>query len=122
MIFSLTKLHLEFNSYYLAIIIPMIGLLQIIYIIIISILRIITIIRNIRERKYEVRNSPVNHIATFTAKTISCLKGVCYGAGGVATIAAGGVTFDQILVDAGYDPVFRPRMARIVRGIGGGIH
>lgn len=81
-------------------------------------LRVLTITDNFRNGKYEVRNSPLNHVATFTAKSISCLKGVCYGAGGLATIAAGGVTFDQILVDAGYDPVFRPRMARIVRGIG----
>ena len=55
---------------------------------------------------YEVRNSPLNWIASFSGKAIICLKGMCYVGGTTGTLL--GLGLDEILKESGRLAIFKP--------------
>src|SRR5271170_2268777 len=94
-------------------------MLQFIYILIISIIKVcyIVLIINIikvcyivylrKNKKLEVINSPLDHIASITIILAVCIKGACVTGGASATILGLGFGADKLLEEAGYVPFFK---------------
>lgn len=82
-------------------------MLQFLYIIIISIIKICYLVYLWKNNKLEVRNSPLDHIASLSFKLAACIKGACV-AGAVSATALGlGFGADKLLEEGGYLPVFK---------------
>lgn len=64
---------------------------------------------------FEVRNSPLNHMASHIGKILYCAKVGCVVTGGAATFLGGGVVVDQILEEAGREKVFVPFMGSLYK-------
>lgn len=64
-----------------------------------------------RPELYEVRNSPLNFMATHLGKILLCVKTGCQITGGAGTLIATGVAFDTVLEGAGQKKIFVPMMA-----------
>ena len=58
-------------------------------------------------KKLEVRNSPLDHIASLTLKLATCIKGACVAGGASATVLGLGFGADKLLEEAGYTPTFK---------------
>jgi len=48
-------------------------------------------------KKLEVRNSPLDHIASLTLKLATCIKGACVAGGASATVLGLGFGADKLL-------------------------
>ena len=59
-----------------------------------------------RPEIFEVRNSPLNLLATHLAKILACVKIGCVVTGTTAAVVAGGVTFDTVIEKTGRGPIF----------------
>jgi len=94
------------NSY-LYWIIFILAMLHFLYILIISIIKIWYIIYLWKNKKLEVRNSPLDQIASLTIKLAACLKGACVAGGASATVMGLGFGADKLLEEAGYAPFFK---------------
>jgi uncharacterized protein (DUF2267 family) len=77
------------------------------YIFVISIIKISYITYLWKNKKLEVRNSPLDHIASLTFKLATCIKGACVAGGASATVLGLGFGADKLLEEAGYTPMFR---------------
>jgi hypothetical protein len=60
---------------------------------------------------FEVRNSPLNLLATHMAQIISCIKTGCLVTGSTAAVVASGISLDTLIEKTGRPPVFLPMMA-----------
>lgn len=88
------------------IILPL-AIVQLIYILVISIIKFCYFIYLWWNKKLEVRNSPLDRIATFGLNLIACVKGTCvYGLSGGAALGLG-LSIDELLLNYGREPVFR---------------
>jgi hypothetical protein len=72
-----------------------------------------------RPEEFEVRNSPLNLLATHLGKIILCVKIGCGVTGGAAGVVAAGATFDTLLDQAGYKKLFVPFWAEGVKAVFG---
>jgi hypothetical protein len=87
-----------------------------IFIIFILIINLIKIVYGIyllikKPEIFEVRNSPLNLLATYLGKLLYCVKIGCVVSGTTAAVVAGGVTFDTLIEKSGRGPIFVPMMA-----------
>ena len=83
------------------------AMIHFIYIMIISIIKLGYIVYLWKNKKLEVRNSPVDHIASLTLKLATCIKGACVAGGASATVLGLGFGADKLLEEAGHPPVFK---------------
>jgi hypothetical protein len=101
------------NNSYIKWIIFVLAMIQFIYIAVISFIKIGYIVYLWKNKKLEVRNSPINHIASLTFKLVSLTFKLatyikCAGAtGAVATVLGLGFGADKLLEEAGYPPFFK---------------
>lgn len=105
--------------YNLNIVIMILALIQLIQIIAISIIKLIYGLNKlIRHREeLEVRNSPLNRLATATVNLVYCFKLGCQvGSTGVGLLGAS-VLIDGALVSAGQEKIFEPVLNRGVNAI-----
>lgn len=93
------------------IIVPM-AFLQFIYIIVINLIKFIYIIYLWRNNKFQVRNSPLDRIATFTASLIGCIKGTCVLGLSGGTALGMGLGIDELLIQYGREPIFRTTLGK----------
>jgi hypothetical protein len=96
------------------IIIQILGIIFISYCLMLNIYRVIRIIKIIRNKEYEVRNSPLNKIASLSSQVIMCFKGVCYIGGTTGTVLGVGLGLDKILNESGRSAIFKPATSIIV--------
>lgn len=72
-----------------------------------------------RPEEFEVRNSPLNLLASHLGKILLCVKVGCGVTGGAAGVVAAGATFDSLLDQAGYNKNFVPFLAEGVKAVFG---
>jgi hypothetical protein len=83
------------------------AVLQLIYIMFISTTKFCYFIYLWKNNKLEVRNSPLDKIATIGLNLVACVKGTCqYGIYGGAALGLG-LSIDELLLNFGREPVFR---------------
>lgn len=102
----------EFAKHYLFYVIFPLAFLQFIYIIIINLIKFIYIVYLWRNKKLEVRNSPLNRLASFSVTLISCVKGTCVLGLSGGTALGMGLGIDELLINYGRDPVFRDTLGK----------
>ena len=85
-----------------------ISILFFIYMFGINILRLIHIIKVIGTDKLDVKNSPLDSLASLTARLIFCAKGLCYVGAGTGSAVGSGLALDAALINTGNEPVFSP--------------
>jgi hypothetical protein len=120
LVLNLTGYYLSFPNilHWFILIISAIQMIQIMIITGIKIVySIYTLIYN--PKIFEIRNSPLNYLATHLGKIILCAKIGCGVGGGAAGIVATGATFDTLLDTAGYNKVFIPFLAEGVKAVFG---
>jgi len=109
------------NSYLYWIVFSL-AMLQFLYIFVISIIKIYYMIFLWKNKKLEVRNSPLDHLASLTLKLATCVKGACVTGGATATIMGLGFGADKLLEEAGYIPFFKKavgkQLGNILSGLG----
>jgi len=108
--------------YFLNILIIIIALIQLIQIVIISLIKLVYGLNKlIKDRKeFEVRNSPLNRLATLTSNLVYCWKVGCQvGSSGVGLLGAS-VLIDGLLASAGQEKIFEPMMSKGINAIVGG--
>ena len=88
------------------------AMLQFIYILFISMVKIYYIGYQWKNKKLEVKNSPLNEVASLTAKLAACIKGACVAGAGSATILGLGFGADKLLEEGGYSPVFKKTVGK----------
>ena len=102
----------EFAYKYLFYLIFPLAFLQFIYIIIINIIKFIYIIYLWKNKKLQVRNSPLNKLASFSVTLISCVKGTCVLGLSGGTALGMGLGIDELLMSYGRDPIFRDTLGK----------
>lgn len=86
----------------------LLAMLQFLYIMVISIIKIYYLVYIWKNKKLEVRNSPLDHLASsLTFKLAACIKGACVVGAGSATVLGLGFGADKLLEEGGYPPVFK---------------
>ena len=88
------------------------AMLQFLYILTISVIKIWYIIYLWRNKKLEVRNSPLNQVAYLTVKLATCIKGACVGGAATATVLGLGFGADKLLEEGGYPPIFKKTVGK----------
>lgn len=110
------------NSFYLKWIIFVLAMIQFLYIAVISIIKIGYIVYLWKNKKLEVRNSPIDLIASLTLILATCIKGACVAGGVGATVLGLGFGADMLLEEAGYPPFFKKavgnQLSNILSGLG----
>ena len=94
-----------------------ISILFFIYMFAINILRIIHIIKILGTDELDVRNSPLDRLASLTARVLFCAKGLCYVGAGTGSAVGSGLALDAALVNTGNDPVFSPLFVSFLKTI-----
>lgn len=82
--------------------------------------RIIHMYKIIKSDKLEVRNSPLDKIATLAGKFIWCIKGSCEQLPALGIGLGLGAAMDQILENSGREPVFMPFLGDALNKVIGG--
>lgn len=85
-----------------------------IYHIVISYYRFKHIIKIIKSDQLEIKNSPLDRLATLSAKTLLCLKGLCETAQPVGLTLGLMLGTDEILKSANREPIFAPFLGGIL--------
>ena len=86
--------------------------LQFIYIISISVIKFCYYIYLLKNKKLQVRNSPLDKIATFGLNLVACVKGRCqYGLSAGAALGLG-LGIDELLVVHGREPIFKDTLGK----------
>jgi hypothetical protein len=100
--------------YNLNMIIYIIALIQFIQIFIISVWKIIYGINKLlyHKEEFEVRNSPLNRLASMTGHLLYCWKVGCQAASGGLSVLGGSILIDTMLEAAGHDKFFEPVITR----------
>lgn len=109
----LFKKHLILPEY-LQNIILIIALLQISLFFIITLIRIFYGLNKLinHPNEFEVRNSPIDLLATHLGKLVYCAKIGCAVTGGSVALLTAGQTLDGVLEEAGHEKVFNPLFAK----------
>ncbi len=108
MVLSKSELALNYLFY---IVFPL-AFLQFLYIIIINLIKFCYIIYLWRNKKLEVRNSPLNRLASFSVTLITCVKGTCVLGLSGGTALGMGLGIDELLISYGREPVFRDTLGK----------
>jgi len=117
----LFKKHTLFPSI-LECLILFLALIQMIQITIISFIKLSFGIRKLWKNpdEFEVRNSPMDRVASLTVKLFYCWKVGCQvGSGGVSLLGTS-VLIDTVLDASGQEKIFQPLMAKGIQGLIGG--
>lgn len=94
-----------------------ISILFFIYMLAINILRLIHIIKVLGTDELEVRNSPLDRLASLTARVIFCAKGLCIAGATTSTVVGAGLALDAGLINTDHDPVFSPLFVDFLKTI-----
>jgi len=70
-------------------------------------------------KKFEIRNSPLNRFASIFGQALFCIKVGCGATASGAGFLAGGIAYDEMLVNSGRPKVFLPIMGQIFNGVFG---
>lgn len=105
-------------------VIPIILFLGIIQSILISIIYIIKIVYGLyiiifKPELFEIRNSPINPLATFLARVLTCAKYGCQGVGVGASLLATAMATDEVLAASGRPRVLIPFIANRINDVFG---
>ena len=116
LIFILSKTYSNFSIYYLYVAIVFVFFFTV-YHFVISYFRIKHIIKLLKSDALEVKNSPLDRIATFGAKLVLCLKGTCEAAQPIGVALGLALGTDEIFKSAGREPVFGPILGGVLNTI-----
>lgn len=81
--------------------------IHLVYILILSIIKIKHLIYLWRNGYLEVKNSPLDRLATSGLKLVACAKGICVYGIGTGTALGLGLGMDELLLHKGRPPIFR---------------
>lgn len=97
------------------------GLIQSIQIFLIFFTKVIYGIYILKHKptEFEVRNSPLNLLATHMARILFCAKIGCAITGGAITVITVGASFDSVLEAAGREKVFVPFIGSMYKSVFG---
>ena len=101
----ITLLGKWYGDYYI-IVFP-IAIFHFIYIIFINFCKVVYIVYLWRNGKLDVRNSPLDRLASFGVRLVACTKGVCDFGIGVGGAIGLGLGIDEILTYFGREPAFK---------------
>lgn len=90
------------------------GILFGIYQIFLSFFRIKHMIKVLKSGDLDVRNSPLDRLASIAAKIIWCGKGFCDVAAPVGVVFGGMAGLDELRKAKGLEPIFIPKLAEII--------
>lgn len=110
MLMILSKTYLNFHSYFLYIF-YFFALIFTIYHFIITYNRIKHMVSVFKSNKFDIRNSPLDRLATLGAKALWCLKGACETAQPIGLTLGLMISTDTILKEANREPIFTPLLA-----------
>src|ERR1700712_4695371 len=104
---------------YLILFINVIALIQLFQIVIVSIIKLNYGIRKLilNRSEFEVRNSPLNRIATYSANLIYCWKIGCQLGSSSVGLLGSAVLIDGILQAADQEKIFEPVLSKAVNAI-----
>lgn len=98
------------------------AIIQLLYMTIINIIKFIYLVYLWKNKKLEVRNSPIDQIGYLALKLAACIKGACVAGAGTATVLGLGFGVDKLLEQGGYPPVFKKalgnQLGKALHGIG----
>lgn len=96
--------------------INIIAIIQLIQIIIISIIKFIYGINKLirHKKEFEIRNSPINKLASISVKAIYCWKVGCNIGSSTVGVLGGTVLIDGVLESSGYEKIFQPYIKSII--------
>jgi hypothetical protein len=106
----LTKTYINFHFLFLYIL-YFFALIFTIYHYIIAFYRFKHIISLLKTDKLDIRNSPLNRLATLGAKALLCLKGTCEAAQPLGITLGLMISTDTLLKEANREPIFTPLLA-----------
>lgn len=106
-LFILSKVYLKFHIYSLYIAIFFVTLFAV-YHFVITYYRIKHMVKLLKSDALEIKNSPLDRLATIGAKLVLCLKGVCETTQPVGVALTLMLGTDEIFKHAGRQPVFGP--------------
>lgn len=89
------------------------GLLFVVYNIILTFYRVKNIYKILKSDKLDIKNSPLDRIATLAARAIFCAKGACEAASPVAAGLGLMIGIDTVIKEGGRDPIFTPFLAKL---------
>jgi hypothetical protein len=81
----------------------------------INIIRLIHIIKVLRSDKLDVRNSPLDRIASLTARVLFCAKGLCVAGAAGGTFTGAGLALDSALINTDNEPIFSPYFVGVLK-------
>ena len=82
--------------------------------------RIIHMYKVLKSDKLDIKNSPLDKLATIAAKALWCLKGSCDQLPNIGIGLGLGAATDQILENSGCNPIFMPFLGNILNVVIGG--
>ena len=109
------------DNSYIKWIIFVLAMIQFLYIAVISFIKIGYIVYLWKNKRLEVRNSPIDHIASLTLKLATCIKGACVAGGAGATVLGLGFGADKLLEEAGHPPFFKKAIGNQLNNILSGL-
>ena len=71
-------------------------------------------IKLLKGKELEIRNSPLNLLATKLARAFLCVKGICDTTVTFGGLLSLGTFYDAVLLGAGAEPVFIPKISEII--------
>ena len=101
------------QSIFFYIVIPL-AFLQFTYIIVINLIKFFYVIHLWRNNKFQVRNSPLNKLATFAANLVACVKGTCVLGLSGGTALGMGLGIDELLANYGRETIFRDTLGNVL--------
>ena len=116
MLFVLSRAHTNFPIYFLYIA-TFFMFLFFVYHIIISYYRVKHVFKLLKSDALEVKNSPLDRIATFGARLVLCLKGSCEAAQPIGVALGLALGTDEIFKSAGREPVFAPLLGKTLNAV-----
>jgi hypothetical protein len=93
------------------------GFLFLIYHIYISYHRIRNIIRLLKSDELDIRNSPLDRLATLVARTVVCAKGLCDSAQPIGYTIGLMMGIDALLINSGDEAIFSPIIASTIKKV-----
>lgn len=109
-LFIINKIILIDLPLFLFYILNIIALIHIIQMVIINLIKVVYGINKLIKHKkdFEVRNSPINKLASISIKAIYCWKVGCTVGSTTVGILGGSVLIDNVLDSSGYEKIFQP--------------
>ena len=111
LILSQRIFYFHYSLIYVAI---FINILFLIYQFVLIIYRIKNICYILRSDEMDIKNSPIDSIASILTRGLLCMKGACEGGIFVGTVLGTGIAYDWALESAGKEKVFSPLVGKFV--------